>query len=397
MPDEFIAAKVQQAIGLLREFDIPAWIVHFARETYDHPEPVQHLAVGTTITWPAAFILTASGDSVAIVGTGDVANIRELGAYNEVIGYVKDVGPPLREALTKFDPAHIGISFSVDDDSADNLTHGMYLVLCEALKDTPYAERLIAADRPLVALRARKLPIEVDRIRQSIETTLALFDAVEQYLRPGVTEQGVADAVHGMLSDRGVKAAWDERYNPVVNIGPAFTAGHAAPGENALELGMLVHVDLGVKQDGYCSDLQRMWYMLRNGEESAPSEVTATFNTVLRSMQAGFEALRPGVQGWQVDAAARSVIVGAGYDEPEFALGHQLGQFAHDGGALLGPTWPRYRQRPYMQIEEGNVFTIEYALPSPAGTIGLEEDVLVTAGGAQYLSPPQTELRYLRP
>jgi Xaa-Pro aminopeptidase len=86
----------------------------------------------------------------------------------------------------------------------------------------------------------------------------------------------------------------------------------------------------------------------------------------------------------------------AGYEEPEFAFGHQLGQFAHDGGCLLGPRWPRYHSRPLMEVEAGNVFTLEFAVPTPAGTIGLEEDVLVTRAGAEYLSPPQTELRCLR-
>jgi Xaa-Pro aminopeptidase len=113
-------------------------------------------------------------------------------------------------------------------------------------------------------------------------------------------------------------------------------------------------------------------------------------------MQAGFNALRPGVSGWEVDAAARSVITQAGYAEPEFALGHRLGQTAHDGGCLLGPRWGRYGTRPEMKVDAGNVFTLEYALPSPAGPIGLEEDVLVTSTGAEYLSRPQTELVCLR-
>ena len=49
-----------------------------------------------------------------------------------------------------------------------------------------------------------------------------------------------------------------------------------------------------------------------------------------------------------------------------------------------------------MVVEAGNVFTLEYALPTSAGTIGLEEDILVTATGAEYLSVPQTALKYVR-
>lgn len=394
--DSIVAAKIQQAVGLLRELDLPVWIVQFGRETYDHPAPVQGLAVGTTVTWPAAFIVSTAGRSIAIVGTGDVTNVQDVGVYEEVIGYVKDVGPDLRRILSELDPAHIGVSYSLDDDQADNITHGMYLMLQDILHDTPYAERLVSANRVLVALRGRKLPVEVARIQAAIDVTLQTFAVIESLLAPGITEREVADAVHRWLADTGVTTAWDFRYDPVVNFGPASKFGHAGPADIALAPGMLVHVDLGIKREGYCSDLQRMWYLLRNGEEQAPDDVLRPFATVVQSMQAGLVVLRPGVPGWQVDEAARKVILQAGYAEPEFALGHQLGQSTHDGGGLLGPLWPRYGNRPEIPVEEGNVFTLEYALPSPAGSIGLEEDVLITRDGAQYLSPPQTELVCLR-
>jgi len=393
--DEIVAAKVAQASELLREFSLPLWIVQFARESYDHPQPVQELAVGCSVTWPAAFIVTAGGDAIAIVGTGDVANIESVGAYREVIGYVRDVGPPLREVLERFKPDRIGVSYALNDDGADNISHGMYLMLKGLLRDTPYAGRLVSADQVLIALRARKQAVEVDRIRASIESTGDLFKAIERELRPGVAEYQISDMVREIVKSQGMSMAWDRKYDPVVNFGPDSSFGHAGPGQITLEPGMLVHVDLGVKRNGYCSDLQRVWYLLRANEDEAPAEVQAPFDAVVRSMQAGFDVLRPGVAGWQVDAAARTVLTDAGYEEPAFALGHQLGQSTHDGGALLGPRWPRYGNRPEMPVEEGHVYTLEYALQSPAGIIGVEEDVLVTADGAEYLCPPQTQLHYV--
>lgn len=395
--DQIVAAKVAQGSELLREFSIPLWIVQFARESYDHPQPVQELAVGCSVTWPAAFIVVEGGHSIAIVGTGDVANVESVGAYREVVGYVRDVGPPLREVLDRFKPDRIGISYSVNDDGADNISHGMYLTLEGLLRETPYASRLVSADQVLIALRARKQAVEVDRIRASIDTTQELFQAIERELRPGVAEHRISDMVHEMVESRGMGMAWDRKYDPVVNFGPSSSFGHAGPGKITLEPGMLVHVDLGVKQNGYCSDLQRMWYLLRANEDAAPADVQAPFDAVVRSMQAGFEGLRPGVAGWQVDAAARTVLTDAGYEEPAFALGHQLGQSTHDGGALLGPRWPRYGNRPEMLVEEGHVYTLEYALQSPAGIIGVEEDVVVTSTGAEYLCPPQTQLLYVLP
>ena len=37
-------------------------------------------------------------------------------------------------------------------------------------------------------------------------------------------------------------------------------------------------------------------------------------------------------------------------------------------------------------IEAGNVFTLELGVPTAAGFLGLEEDVLVTAQGCAFLS-----------
>jgi Xaa-Pro aminopeptidase len=394
--DEIIVAKVQQAVGLLQEFNLPVWIAQFARETHDHPEPVQHLVVGTSVTWPAAFVIAADGTTTAIVGTGDVANVRDVGVYSEVVGYVQDVGPPLRALIEKLNPSSIGVSFSRSDDSADCISYGMYLLLEECLRGTRWVTALDPAEKVLGALRARKLPVEVERIRQAIRLTEEMFVAIEELLRAGITERKLYVAIHDMMREAGVTPAWDERYDPVVNFGPESKFGHAGPEERELEPGMLVHIDFGLKFDGYCSDLQRMWYVLRPDEGEPPQAVRDAFQAVLTSMRAGVAALRPGVAGWEVDHAARRVLISADYEEPAFALGHQLGQICHDGGALLGPRWPRYGMRPLIAVEQGNVFTVEYALQTPAGIIGLEEDVLVTSNGAEYLSNLQADLRCLR-
>ena len=104
-------------------------------------------------------------------------------------------------------------------------------------------------------------------------------------------------------------------------------------------------------------------------------------------------ALRPGVVGWEVDAAARESLVDAGYPEPMHALGHQLGRSAHDGGTTLAPRWDRYGAAPDGLVEVGNVFTVEYGAAVPGrGYIGLEEDLVVTADGVEWLSTPQREL-----
>ena len=63
------------------------------------------------------------------------------------------------------------------------------------------------------------------------------------------------------------------------------------------------------------------------------------------------------------------------------------------GGTTLAPLWNRYGSSPLGLVEEGNVFTPEYGTAVPGrGYIGLEEDILVTADGIEWLATPQREL-----
>jgi Xaa-Pro aminopeptidase len=156
-------------------------------------------------------------------------------------------------------------------------------------------------------------------------------------------------------------------------------------------------MDFGVKFQSYTSDLQRTFYVLEEGEEKAPPEVRRGFDTIVTSIEMARQALKPGIQGVEVDRIARNHIVSAGYQEYPHGLGHQVGRFAHDGTALLGPPWEKYANKPFEPIEAGMVFTIEPRLTVPGrGVATIEEMLIVTKDGAEFLSRPQTELMLVR-
>ncbi len=396
--DEIVREKVEQAVGILDELGIDAWLT-FARETTESGDPVLPIILGHPVTWQSAFIVARDGRRIAIVGRYEDDAVRSTGAWPTVVAYVEGIGPALREALGEIDPQTIAINFSMDDVKADGLTHGMYLLLRDHLDGTPWADRLAPAGEIVRRLRGRKTAGELARIRAAIATTDEIFDAVIGHVQEGTTELEVSRFMHEQLRARGVAPAWEAAQCPIVTTGPDSMVGHGLPSaELCIGAGGIFHLDFGVCRDGYCSDVQRVWYVPNDDEREIPAAVRRGFDAVVRAIQAAADALRPGVPGWQVDEAARRTLTDAGYDEYRHATGHHVGRAAHDGGGVLGPRWPRYGRTPEFPVEPGNVFTLELGIENldGRGYLGLEEMVLVTADGVEWLTTPQVHLPMLR-
>jgi Xaa-Pro aminopeptidase len=199
--------------------------------------------------------------------------------------------------------------------------------------------------------------------------------------------------MHAQLAAFGVAAAWEFEHCPSVNTGPESPLGHVGPSDIVIQPGHLMKIDFGVQQNGYCSDIQRTVYFMTPGESQPPAPVQHGFDTILRSIQAAVAAMRPGMLGKDIDAIARKVVTDAGFPEFMHATGHQLGRLAHDGAGLLGPQWERYGDTPNYPLEAGQIYTVEPGLSVPGyGHLSMEEDVLVTQSGAEFLGDPQTSL-----
>ncbi len=387
--------KVEQAVGILREKGVDLWLT-FVRESATNPDPALDLILGTTVTWQSAFLISATGETVAIVGSLDVANVRGRRIYDHVIGYKESIRPALLEWLHKLDPATIAINFSKDDVLADGLSHGMYLILEEILAGTPYAGRLESAEKIINALRGRKTEAELERIRKAVRVAQEIFQLVDAFVVPGMSEREVAQRVQREVERRGVGLAWDPEYCPSVFTGPESAGAHAPPTNRKIEAGHLMNIDFGVIVDGFASDLQRTWYFRRPDESGAPEVVQKAFAAVRDAITVAAEALRPGIEGWKVDQKARQHIVGQGFEEYPHALGHQIGRKAHDGAGLLCPRWERYGNLPYEKVEAGQVYTLEPRVTVPGyGVATIEEMVVVREDGVEFLSDRQMEL-YLK-
>jgi Xaa-Pro aminopeptidase len=387
-----IKEKIDQAKDLLKEFDVDCWIT-FARESQINGDPTLAFLSPADVTWHSAFIISRDGKAHAIVGKYDQKTIEDTGAYDEVIGFVEGIKEPLQSYMKSLNPKKIAINFSEGSEIADGITHGMYLILFNLLDKIGMSDRLISAEKIVSALRERKSQTEISYIKEAIRITEEIFNNVTKFIKPGKTEKEIADFMKSEVEKRNLEFAWEPMVCPAVFTGPETAGAHYAPTDRKVEKGQILNMDFGVKYKGYCSDMQRTFYILKDDESKAPADVMKGFNTIVDSIETSKQAMKPGIQGVEIDSISRKIVTQNGYDEFPHGVGHQVGRFSHDGTALLGPLWEKYAQKPFQKLEENMVFTIEPRLQVPdRGTATIEEMVQINTEGAEWLTNPQKEI-----
>lgn len=392
--------KLDQASALVDDSDLHVWLI-FVRETFGGSDPVLPLILEGGLTWQSALLIGKNGRRIAVVGNYDANPLVSSGDWTEVKPYVQSIREPLVEALEALCPAgeppRVGINVSEDDVKADGITLGMFRLLERYLAGTRFAGALTSAADLAMALRGRKSEEEVRRMRAAIAETDAVFDWVDKNARLGMSERELYDAIQAQIDAKRLGYSWDRAGDPIVNFGPDSMVGHGVPSsEIRLAPGQILHIDLGIVKDGYSSDIQSCWYVPHPGENRPPEDVLRATEAVVGAISAGAAALRPGVEGWTVDAAARGFLVSQGYPEYLHAFGHQVGRVAHDGGAILGPKWERYGRTPTVPIQADEVYTLELGVfVEGRGYLGIEEMAQVTNDGVVWLTKRQMDIPIL--
>jgi Xaa-Pro aminopeptidase len=227
---------------------------------------------------------------------------------------------------------------------------------------------------------------------------------LEAYARilPGVTtDADVARFLKARMAELGVLDGWAPDQNPNVNSGP--DRGHSHATDKVIQPGDVIQTDFGIRvHDMWVTDIQRFAYVMAPGDE-APPEVLERWQNARDGSRAAFEAMRPGATGWEVDRAQREILEARGSIPIIWSTGHPVGYWAHDlgprlGGAAGGASPSGDAARP---LRPGQTFAFDGFFGWPRGdgttkTISVEEMVVITESGAEWLIPPQEELILIR-
>lgn len=383
---------------VMKDQRIECWLTFTRENTTD---PILKTLGVDHIVARGAFIFAFKGGGfrkIAIAASYDVDPIRSSGLYDEVIAYRSEgVKPHLKEVIDDLAPSTIAVNFSRDVTVADGLTVGLRGYLDESLGDQ--TKKFISSEKLVVSLLGRKLPEEIAALEVAVKgTQRVIAEALtSDHVKPGVTtERALNEWMMGRAKELGFGIAFTS-----ITVGP--TRGHSEPTDRVIQRGDVIRFDWGASFGGYCADIQRTAYVLKDGESDAPAWLKRLWDATLAANRAGVAKLVPGNTGNDVDKTARGSLVAAGYPEYPHGTGHAIGLEVHDVGPLLGPDWrERYGDTVFFRIEPDQVFAVEPAIYIKPAEIdyeintGLEEDLVVESGGARYIGTPQTSIILLR-
>jgi Xaa-Pro aminopeptidase len=142
---------------------------------------------------------------------------------------------------------------------------------------------------------------------------------------------------------------------------------------NILESGDMVHLDTGAAFNNYSADVQRSIPV----DGRFTEEQSRLYEITLNVQKSVISRIKPGVTWWDLhNLAVKMLREAGGYDRYyTYGIGHFIGMEVHDDGDYEQPFQP------------GMVVAIEQGVAPPDGPrVALEDDVLVTESGHEWLS-----------
>ena len=234
--------------------------------------------------------------------------------------------------------------------------------------------KFVDIDKDVLMLRAVKTPSEIAKIAAAEALNDKIWGQALKEFKPGMTEKDMQRIIRAWMNALGD----GEAFETIVCVGANAAECHHVPDDTVWRKGEPLLVDMGVKLDGYCSDMTRCVRSTEAGIKGV--KYNEIHDLVLLANRTAVAAVKPGITGRELDAIARKVITKAGFGKYfGHALGHGVGLDVHE--------LPVASKRSDTVLKPGMIVTIEPGIYIE-GELGvrIEDLVLVTADGCEVLS-----------
>ncbi len=366
--------KVQQWMAI-QNLDI---LVAYAddRATFG-PAHVRWLANFPVHFEPACILMPQQGEPVMLVGpesdqyarlVGQIADVRVLRQFthpNEDYPYAKI------QSLTEI-MAEKGQDISsvrrVGLGGGGLMGADVRAAFGRALPEAEWVD----VENELCDLRAQKSPAEIEVIRYAYKIAEAGFQSAVDTIQVGVTERAVAAEIEAAMRRAGSEGTG---IDTIVASGPNSRPILARSTFRAVEAHDLVLITIAPRYEGYHAAIGRVILVGNPGKE-----VERALEVAIQAQHACFGALRPGIEGRQVEAIGRQILTEANLGQYFLYSGvHSLGVIEFEP-PIFGPSSPA-------SLKEAMIVSIDIPMfNTPWGGLRIEDGYLITATGAESLN-----------
>ncbi|MGV9825636.1 M24 family metallopeptidase [Gordonia sp. NPDC003429] len=309
-----------------------------------------------------ALVIPASGNPRLVVARLELASVRDSA--------VSELGIEVDDWVDGDDAHTLALS---------GLPRGSRIAVSEsmpALHVVPFADRNRAtptlATPVLRELRMIKDDNEIEALRRAGAAIDRVHARMGEWLMPGRTEREVAADIDAAIVAEGHTGA----EFIIVGSGPNGADPHHEFSDRVITADDVVVIDIGGPvEPGYNSDSTRTYCF------APPSgEIADAYSALQLAQRAAVAAVAPGVTAEEVDAAARDVLVQAGFgDNFIHRTGHGIGLSVHEEPYIVSGNT--------LTLAPGMAFSIEPGVYFP-GSWGarIEDIVVVTDDGCASLN-----------
>jgi Xaa-Pro dipeptidase len=365
------AERQEKARRLMRENNLSA--VLLAQST--------SLTYFTGIRWEGgerlfAMVLPAKGEAFY------VSPAFEEGRAREQIAKSPDGRKPDLRVWQEDESPYVLVAEGLSDRNIATDTIGveetMKFLFSDNIKKAASSATFVSATPVTAGCRMIKSHHEIELMRLAAKVTLAAYEATYRSIKIGMTQKDVGEMLEAAHRKLGFEGGAD------VQVGQfsAFPHGSVTPQE--IKEGTIVMIDGGCSVEGYQSDITRTFVLGK-----ASDKMKQVFEIVHHAQSAALAAARPGAAAGSVDAAARKVIVDAGYGPDYKYFTHRLGH----GMGMDGHEWPYLVRGNPTKLQPDMTFSDEPGIYI-RGEFGirLEDDMHIIEGAAELFTPQSPSL-----
>ena len=260
----------------------------------------------------------------------------------------------------------------------------MKFVWSDGIAEAAPQMKVVSATPVVAGCRMIKDAHELALMRLASQATLKVYEAVYHALQPGMTQNTVSSLIGQAYRRVGFPGGAS------VQVGEYTALPHGSIQPQVIKEGTIIMIDDGCTVEGYQSDITRTFVLGK-----ATDKMNQVFGIVRRAQDAALHTAKPGVPLESVDAAARKVIVDAGYG-PGFKyfshrLGHGMGMDGHEWPYLVKNNMFGWERE--LKAQPNMVFSDEPGIYI-RGEFGvrLEDDMHITETGAELFTTQSESL-----